>query len=148
MTDRFPEAFSRFEQDVDVEQFDDYRQLAYAFSHWAGKRWRDTYLQNRALKREGKKLGFEDAQLPAYFRKPVTAWRESSRYFHKGMNDRQISIINDGIRKGMSANRIQRQLRKERVGIRRKELLKHIREMKVKSPKPNPEKNIPKKYRR
>ena len=50
-------------------------------------------------------------------------------------------------KKGMSANRIQRQLRNQGMGVRRKELLRHIREMKMKSAKANPDKHIPKKYR-
>jgi hypothetical protein len=66
---------------------------------------------------------------------------------HRGFNEKQISIINNGIRKGYSSNKIQRQLRNQGLGIRRKELLKQIREMKNKSDKANREKYTPKKYR-
>jgi hypothetical protein len=69
MVDRFPEAFARFEQVVDVYRFESYRQLAYAFTHWAGRRWVDSYKQNLALKREAEKRGFRDARIPKYFRK-------------------------------------------------------------------------------
>ncbi len=145
--DRFPEAFRRFEQDVDVDDFENYQQLAYAFSHWAGKRWIDSYKQNLALKREGKRLGFENAKLPSYF-KPSTKWKTTAQIGeHREFNDKQISTINDGIRKGYSSNKIQRQLRSQGLGIRRKELLKQIREMKNKSAKANREKYTPKKYR-
>jgi len=44
-------------------------ELAYAFSHWAGRRWLDSYKQNLALKIEAEKRGFRDAKLPEYFRR-------------------------------------------------------------------------------
>ena len=68
IVDRFPEAFERFEQVVDIDNFESFRQLAYAFRHWAGKRWRDTWAQNVALRREAEKRGFTDARIPKYFR--------------------------------------------------------------------------------
>lgn len=148
MTDRFPEAFKRFEYDVDIESFENYQELVYAFSHWAGKRWRDSYKQNLALTKIGRKLGFEDTQMPRYFR-PSTRWRTSTQYgTHRGLKDRQISTINEGIHNRYSSNKIQRQLRNEGLGIRRKELLKHIREMKMQSPKANTQKYTPRKYRK
>jgi len=67
--DRFPEAFERFEQVVDVDRFESYRELAYAFSHWAGKRWIDSYKQNLALKRESEKRGFRDTRISKYLRR-------------------------------------------------------------------------------
>lgn len=76
MPDRFPEAFRRFEEVVYVNRFDNYQQLAYAFSNWAGKRWRDTYKQNVALKRESHKIGLE-GEIPAYHR------RRTQPYFLK-----------------------------------------------------------------
>lgn len=146
--DRFPEAFKRFEQDVDVDDMENYAQLRRSFAHWAGKRWRDSYKQNRALKSMGMKIGFKDAELPSYF-KSSEKWKNTAQFGrHRGFNDKQISIMNDGIRKGNSANQILRQLRKEGLGIRRKELLRNIREMKTKSPRANPEKHIPRKYRK
>lgn len=148
MVDRFPEAFKRFEYTVDIDSFDDYRELSLAFSHWAGKRWVDSYKQNVALKKEGQKLGFKDAELPRYF-KPSQKWQTTAQYgTHRGLENRQISTINEGIRKGYSANKIQRELRNQGLGIRRKELLRNIREMKMKSPKANSQKYTPKKYRK
>lgn len=47
--DRFPEAFNRFEEVVDVGQIESFRQLSLAFASWADWNWRDTYLQNKAL---------------------------------------------------------------------------------------------------
>jgi hypothetical protein len=68
--DRFPEAFDRFEKLVDLRSFRSGRELKYAFSHWAGRRWVDSYLQNKALGIEAKKRGFEDIPLPRYSRRP------------------------------------------------------------------------------
>ena len=150
MVDRFPEAFRRFEEVVDVDDIESYAQLRRSFAYWAGKRWRDSYMQNRALKKQGKRLGFKDAELPSYLRNKTSyAWKATAQSgIHRGLKDKQISIINDSIRKGYSSTKIQRQLRNEGLGIRRKELLKHIREMKMQPTKANPEKYIPRKYRK
>jgi hypothetical protein len=58
--DRFPEAFRRFEEVVDVRRIESFRQLRLAFASWAGWKWNDTYLQNRALAIEARKLGIPD----------------------------------------------------------------------------------------
>jgi hypothetical protein len=55
--DRFPEAFKGFEQMVDVERIDSFRQLRLAFASWAGQKWLDTYMQLKALGVEARKLG-------------------------------------------------------------------------------------------
>ena len=55
--DRFPEAFNRFEEVVDVRRIESFRQLRLAFASWAGWKWHDTYMQNRALANEAHKLG-------------------------------------------------------------------------------------------
>ena len=68
--DRFPAAFDRFEKAVDLTSFRSGRELKYAFSHWAGRRWVDSYKQNLALRREAKKRGFKDTKLPRYFKHP------------------------------------------------------------------------------
>ena len=60
MTDRFPEAFRRFEDDVDVRDFESFRQLEIAFGYWAGRRWRPTYKQKCALAREARRLGISE----------------------------------------------------------------------------------------
>jgi hypothetical protein len=72
--DRFPEAFERFEQVVDIYSFRSYRELAYAFSHWAGGRWVGSYLQDLALRREAEKRGFRVARTPVYFEKQHRAF--------------------------------------------------------------------------
>jgi hypothetical protein len=55
--DKFPEAFKRFEEVVDVSKIKSFQQLKLAFSHWAGKKWKETPLQVEALKREAFRLG-------------------------------------------------------------------------------------------
>jgi len=83
MVDSFPQAFRRFEEVVYVDRFDNYQQLAYNFSHWAGKRWRDTYKQNLALKREAHRIRLE-GEIPAYYRNQnqnssrKIAWRQET----------------------------------------------------------------------
>jgi hypothetical protein len=57
MTDRFPEAFRRFEEDVDVSKFESFRQLELAFGHWAGQKWIPTYRQLDALRYEARRIG-------------------------------------------------------------------------------------------
>lgn len=82
MVDRFPEAFERFEQVVDVDRLESYRQLIHAFRYWAGRRWIDSYAQNVALKREARKRGFRDTRIPTYFRRPQVfaerTWRRET----------------------------------------------------------------------
>lgn len=82
MVDRFPEAFSRFESKVDVDSFENYRELAYAFSHWAGKRWVDSYRQNVALKSEARKIGIE-GEIPAYHRRQTQAYSQRTTWRHE-----------------------------------------------------------------
>ena len=69
--DRFPEAFSRFEEVVDVRRIESFRQLRLAFASWAGWKWHDTYMQNRALANEAHRLGI-----------PVFAERRPIARFH------------------------------------------------------------------
>jgi hypothetical protein len=59
MPDRFPEAFRRFENDVDVSRFESYHQLTLAFRWWAGERWVGSHRQWEALNSEAENLGFE-----------------------------------------------------------------------------------------
>lgn len=60
-----------------------------------------------------------------------------------------LSKIKEYINKGYSANKIQRELQKEKLGVRRKALLLEIRRMKkYKVSLAEKQKHIPKKYRR
>ena len=75
--DRFPEAFHRFEKAVDLRSFRSARELKYAFTHWANRRWIDSYAQNRALKIEAEKRGFEDTKLVRYSKRPQVYVKQS-----------------------------------------------------------------------
>jgi hypothetical protein len=55
--DRFPEAFQRFEEVVDVAAINSFGELRLAFSLWAGEKWFDTSRQLHALSIEAQKLG-------------------------------------------------------------------------------------------
>ena len=57
------------------------------------------------------------------------------------------TIIRKLAKKGYSANKIQRELQKRGLGIRRKNMLKIIRKVKGVKKKPHAEKYIPRKYR-
>jgi predicted glycosyltransferase involved in capsule biosynthesis len=74
--DSFPEAFKRFEYDVDIGQFESYHQLTLAFRYWAGELWRGTRLQWEALNEEAENLGFEP---PGFIREELKENRGYSR---------------------------------------------------------------------
>jgi len=157
--DKFPEAFNRYEERVDIDDLESAQELISEFALWAGKNWVNSKTQLKAIKIEAKKLGF-DVRLPTwvkkkdYWRFPRKAvvtqnWRTVVRSGkHRGFRNKQFLVVSEGIKKGYSANKIQRELKNKGIGIRRKVLLRQIREIKMKSPKVNPEKYTPKKYRR
>lgn len=66
----------------------------------------------------------------------------------KGLSARKLRAIKTYAKKGWSANRIQKKMRQRHMGVRRKTILRIVRETKGKPPRPHPEKNIPRKYRR
>ncbi len=160
--DRFPEAFRRFERVVPVDQFGSYRDLRYAFTHWANKRWRNTALQNSALVREGKRLGFKDVFLPRWFghtvkeEKWIKAYRRAkvrrenwAKTYRKrvkrqvkvvagkyrGVGEVRLKALSWYVSRGYSANKIQKKMSDRGLGIRRKKLLKIVREMRRKQKK-------------
>ena len=65
----------------------------------------------------------------------------------KGKNEGAKPLIRKLVTKGYSANRIQKELQKRKMGIRRKRLLAYVRQVKGVEKKPTPEKYVPKKYR-
>jgi hypothetical protein len=69
--DKFPEAFERFKEDVNVHRIQTFTQLESSFSSWAGWKWRGTYKQMEALENEADKLGLEGFyQGQQHFEKP------------------------------------------------------------------------------
>ncbi len=74
--DSFPEAFERFEYDVDIGQFESYHELTLAFRYWAGERWVGSRRQWEALNQEAENLGFEP---PDFIREELAERRGYSR---------------------------------------------------------------------
>jgi hypothetical protein len=75
--DKFPEAFRRFEGDVDVGRFRSYNELTMAFRWWAGERWRGTGRQWAALNTEAENLGFN---VPDFIRREIRESHGSGNY--------------------------------------------------------------------
>jgi len=61
--DKFPAAFHRFEQIVDVSKIETFQQLKLAFQSWAGKKWLDTPKQVEALRVEAVRLGIPEVEV-------------------------------------------------------------------------------------
>ena len=80
--DRFPEAFSRFEEVVDVRRIQSFRQLRLAFASWAGWKWNETYLQTRALANEAHRLGIpvfiERRHVARFYGRTAVTWRKEA----------------------------------------------------------------------
>ena len=55
MSDKFPEAFARFEKVVDVSECKEFKELLASFSEWAGYKFIPTDKQLRALRDEARK---------------------------------------------------------------------------------------------
>jgi len=55
--DKFPEAFRRFEEFVDVDKIASFKELRLAFASWSGSKYRDTDKQRLALAVEARKHG-------------------------------------------------------------------------------------------
>jgi len=168
--DKFPEAFRRFEKVVDVDSFESYRDLRYAFTHWANKRWRNTYSQNRALVIEGRDLGFKDTFMPSFLGETVKEEKRIKAYRrarvrrekwaatyrkkvkkqvkvvakkYRGIGEVRVKALSWYVNRGYSANKIQKRLSERGIGIQRKKLLKIVREMRLREKKANPEKYNP-----
>lgn len=78
-SEKFQEAFERFEKVVDIKSFPNYRALVYGFERWGGKRWIPTNRQLSALAYEAQKRGFEDTKLPRYYGRPQVSARQTWR---------------------------------------------------------------------
>jgi hypothetical protein len=82
-SEKFQEAFERFEDVVDVDSIDSFGELRSAFSEWAGYKWKDTGLQLHALSDEARRLGL--LPRPVSYRifyvnvrgKPQERWRDN-----------------------------------------------------------------------
>ncbi len=79
--DKFPEAFRRFENDVDVGRFRSYNELTLSFRWWAGEKWRGTPRQWEALNAEAENLGFD---VPDFIRREIREYRSSGYHVTEG----------------------------------------------------------------
>lgn len=66
----------------------------------------------------------------------------------RGKTTKQIQAIRSYVRKGYSANTIQKKMKARHIGIRRTVLLTYVREFRRQPPKPSVAKYIPRKYRK
>ena len=66
----------------------------------------------------------------------------------KPISKQQTEAIRTYIKQGYSANKIQKKLQRQGLGIQRKRLLAEVRKVKGTKPKTLPQKYTPKKYRR
>lgn len=99
VSEKFPEAFRRFESDVDVGRFESYHQLTLAFQSWAGQRWKGTTRQYDALDREARNLGFEAPNSYGYRRVSLKSDRDVLLSQIRGWREETVEI------KGKSAIR-------------------------------------------
>lgn len=97
--DRFPEAFERYEQQVDIRRIESYRQLTLTFRWWAGEKWKGTVKQWDALNREARRLGFE---VPRYYQERRALWHRSYTHEQYHVPTWRHEVINI---KGKSQNR-------------------------------------------
>ena len=63
--DKFPEAFERFEEAVDVDKIRSFQELRDSFALWSGKNWKATRKQTEALWIEARKRGIH-WEIPRY----------------------------------------------------------------------------------
>jgi hypothetical protein len=170
--DKFPEAFRRFEQQVNIRGLnkkpDGFIQLELMVKQWSPNKWIPTRKQVNALAREADKRGFKHVltgEIDTYEVKRTRTGRKYRRRVrttgYHGIapathrKQRRLSVkavkvlvIHNYVKKGYSANRIVKELKNQGRGMRRKEVLKIVREAKNKQLKANAEKYTRKKYRK
>lgn len=95
MVDDFPEAFARFENDVDISETGNWHELVMQFKHWSGKRWKGTPLQMKALRIEAEERGirYEPQKIARQTRYPeryVPERHVPERYFPERHVNREV----------------------------------------------------------
>ena len=71
-----------------------------------------------------------------------------NRTRRRGLSAKKLRAIKIYARKGYSANRIQKRMRRRHIGVRRKTVLRLVRETKGRRPRPHPEKYVRHRYRK
>jgi hypothetical protein len=92
--DKFPEAFERFESDVDVDRLRTYSELLYSFQWWAGEKWKGTARQWAAFNAEAERLGFT---VPHFIREEIRGSRASGSYAYQVPTYRHEVVIVKGV---------------------------------------------------
>jgi hypothetical protein len=172
--DKFPEAFRRFKSQVDIRGLnrkpDGFKQLEIMVKQWSPSKWHPTRKQLNALAREADKEGFRNVltgDIDTYekiksksgriYRRKVnvsdyhglrvhTATQRKTRTISR--KQVKVMIIHNYVKRGYSANKISRELKRQGRGMRRKELLKIVREAQNKQLKADSKKYTRKKYRK
>lgn len=167
--DKFPEAFRRFEQQVNIKNIKEFNQIEMMFGGWAGKKWLPTQKQSLALAREADKRGIRNITIPEWVVKRPRQLTAQGRYGKRQLKRRvrtggygrpsrqahkltikavKVLMIRNYVKKGYSANKIQKELKANGKGMRRKEVLKYVRQIKNKQSKANASKYTRKKYKK
>jgi hypothetical protein len=76
--DRFPSAFKRFEERVDISDVREFEDLERIFGRWAGYRWIPTADQERALRIEAERIGIP-------LRRPTPEQRRAERIIQRNI---------------------------------------------------------------
>jgi predicted glycosyltransferase involved in capsule biosynthesis len=92
--DKFPEAFRRFENDVDVGRLESYHQLTLSFRWWAGQRWKGSYRQWNALNAEAENLGFH---VPDVYREAIREKRYTDFYGRRNSTWKRETVSIRGV---------------------------------------------------
>jgi len=101
--DKFPEAFRRFEEVVDVSKIKSFQQLLTAFSLWAGRKWKGSPLQIEALKVEAFKR--EIPQIPVSKEEYEAERLEIDGLYVKVCYCRTRYLYNEAIWKALTSER-------------------------------------------
>ena len=99
--DRFPEAFKRFEEVVDVSKIKSFQQLLMAFKLWAGRKWKDSPLQIEALKEEAFKR--EIPQIPVTHEEYLRKKAEIDKLYERVYYCRRRYEYNEAVWKALTA---------------------------------------------
>lgn len=138
-------------------------ELKLVFVEWMGRGWKNTRRQNEALRIEAERYGIAKPRKRAEpLEKPKTRIprevkpRMPPDYILPERKPEKLAYVavktqytvKYYVVRGLSANRIQKQMQTQGIGIRRTVLLRQVRELKRQPPRQHRERYIPRKYRR
>jgi hypothetical protein len=85
--DRFPEAFDRFEEEVDISDTTSFDELLIQFAIWAGQKWKESPRQLQALKIEARQRGI----MTPSARYPSRTYSRTYSHLHRTYSQRTYS---------------------------------------------------------